>query len=261
MQGMRLFAGFLKVNPYFTLAMAVGFSGMAAIGVRHIVPQVLNSLIPLQIQSSAPDLPGDSARQEVDGPGAAYLLGQAGTLRRMHPAQPSGDGAERAFAQSLPTDPPYNPWQDISVARFGDPFWTQPAGIAAKQPDAVEPVPPKLDWSDSPQFDPSVDPSWRAPTAPRASMAGPPQVGTPGAVGILLPPMPLAPDLAITLAAPLTLLVPPAEFLAGPAGLQMVGAPAIEASEPPLGTLFLGLLALLAGLRRWRRQDPAPTVS
>lgn len=59
MRGMRLLSAFLKVNPYFTVAMAVGFSGVAAIGVNHsdTVSSSLKQLIPLRVKPYLSDNP------------------------------------------------------------------------------------------------------------------------------------------------------------------------------------------------------------
>ena len=106
MWGTRFLSAFLKVNPYFTLCLAVGFSGVAAIGFNHReTEKSLNKLIPLHLRSLAPDHAPDISTSDVQGMEHAREVIQ-NVLRPQGGELPHAAGS---FGHVLLSDPPVAP--------------------------------------------------------------------------------------------------------------------------------------------------------
>ncbi len=246
----RLLSAFLKVNPYFTVAIVVSFTGVAAVGVKHSDAVSLKKLIPLHIKSMFSDAPPDQivpdkvpgierARQLIhelsqgfDGTKAAVVARSEHPTYRFTPPVPASASASGTTQET--------PWARLNEPRLSD--------IAAKPswPDLDQPALASPYWS-APQ--PFTAASWTSEMIPlpAASFAGLPFIGLSLEVPPVVPmdvPLVLPPVVLIDLL-PVPPFVPP-----DPVFIQAPVISAIQAAEPAVGFLFAGLIVGLIGLHR-----------
>ena len=258
MHGMRFLSAFLKVNPYFAIVMAVGFTGIAAIGVEQSDSVSLKNLIPLHIKSIFSKAPPDKIVTEVPGIEDAQ--------QRIHEllqwsAVPMGDMNLRSALPALPPVADPAPWQERSLAALADPFGFVPWNITANQPGLEADKLP----TDSP---------YQLRPAPSAPASGP-EVNSPTPSGVVprfTSPFPISPaigsgepEIPLIIAQPMIfaqyplvsplqdpdilLDIPPGDPPGDPGGGPS-GSGEVPVAEPPAGFLFAGSLVVLAGLYR-----------
>ena len=159
MWGTRFLSAFLKVNPYFTVCLAVGFSGLAAVGFNHsATDRSLNRLIPLHLRSLLPDRAPDVITTDLQGMEHAREV--IHTIPRPRgsdvPHEPSG------FGHVLLSDPPRKTvqWQGGAPAGSDLPI---DYGFVRDVPDQ-----PRYDMNKPPEktIDPPDVPSPPSPPAP-----------------------------------------------------------------------------------------------
>lgn len=258
MWGMRFLSAFLKVNPYFTLALAVGFSGVATIGFNHTeTERALSKLIPLHLQSMFSDASSDKIVSDVPG------MEQASQVLRSF-LQP---GSEWPVLPQVTFDQVLKPlslklregeqWQDLALAGLNIPAAdmflpglpnlpaqpdSNPGAVDTKTaPMADYPAPTSSPWPDLPRFG-AAPGLYIPPSSTNAFMM---------AANVLPPaPPPPAPD-----------FVPPAVQLPGPGPGpgpgQGTGGTSVGVAAPPMAVTFAALLPLLAVLRRRARKPAA----
>ena len=256
MLGMRVLSVFLKVNPYFTFAMAAGFSGIVAIGVKHSDTTALQHLIPLHLRTIVSDSPPYQIVTVVPGIETARQFLQALSLLPVGSSASVYEHFEHPVQSvSLTVREPLRR-EDPSSAIFGDPaapgdfVRSSPADLPTKQSvlkaeePFINPDPPLRSWDRPPPTQP------RQPEVPLVNRSGP--VLAP----VLAMVMPLAPSPSIE---PFTEIAPLMAFPLELSDLVILPVPAIfpepdhavaEVAEPPMGLLFAGLLSVLVGLRR-----------
>ena len=264
MWGTRFLSAFLKVNPYFTLCLAVGFSGVAAIGFNHReTEKSLNKLIPLHLRSLAPDHAPDIITSDVQGmehareviqnvlrPQGGELPHAAGSFGHVllsdppvapirHPDDPligAGLPIDYGFARDVPDPPRYDP--DKSPGRTTTPAGDPPPSSPSWQdqpPPRTDPggfLPPSL--PSLPFVRPFVPSSIFSPPSIVEDSPSPPTDAPPSEP----PPEVVPPDFVPPIA------LPPSE----------PGTVSVDVAEPRMVFAFAALLPLLLGLRRRGQQ-------
>ena len=253
MWGTRFLSAFLKVNPYFTVCLAVGFSGLAAVGFNHsATDRSLNRLIPLHLRSLLPDRAPDVITTDLQGMEHAREV--IHTIPRPQgsdvPHEPSG------FGHVLLSDPPRKTvqWQGGAPAGSDLPI---DYGFVRDVPDQ-----PRYDMNKPPEktIDPPDVPSPPSPPAPWWSDQLPPAIGSgspaPEFQHAFVPssffsePVVAQQDTPPPPDTPPSDVVPPVLVLPSDPGTISV-----DVAEPPMLLAFAALLPLLVGLRR---RSPAP---
>ena len=263
MLGTRFLSAFLKVNPYFTVAIAVSFTGIAAVGVKHSDAVSLKKLIPLHIKSMFSDDPPDRiVPDKVPGIERArqliheMSLGFEGTKAAMAarsdhpnylftppvpaPASASGRAQETALARlnepRLSDIAAKPPWPDLDQPALASPYWIAPEPFKST-PWASEVIPlSAASFADLPSVRLSLDVPLDAPL-----------VLAPVVLIDVLPVPPFVP--------PDPVFIPP-----DPVFIQAPVISTIQATEPAVGFLFAGLIVGLIGLHRWAFKSAAVAV-
>ena len=268
MQGTQFLSVLLKVNPFFTVALAVGFIGVAAVGVKQVDGVTLKKLIPLHVKSLfSGDKPLPAATDISD-----FEIAQHTAQELMSwPGMPIGyDNTAPSAPSKMPPGPPqlfrYGPSKDIARPR------SLPAGMGAGQPKS------KVDRTTA------GDPD-NAPNEPLQSNADLDET-TPAYLNFVaptsapqfttrLPPRPfqlIKPYIPDSLPIPmLQVSLPPtdipAETLRTYPFFQLIlspfrpGGPIVETSEPPMHLVFAGMFVVLVALRhRATRGGGRPTA-
>jgi hypothetical protein len=281
MRGTQFLAALLKVNPFFTIALAVGFTGVAGVGLNHVDGVSLKKLIPLQIKSLFSENPTIPAGTEIPD----FELAQHTIQELLAFAARTGapDNEVKSYAPLLV--PPHLSSTQLAFrparALAGPPaFW--PADTGADEPasktDQTMAGGPRSTHSSPPVANPPSSPE--TPALQDASTAAPfPQL--PSRLSGAQPQMALKPDKAdvppdAALVPPATLLFalaapPSSTFPTGglpsfPPGITVPGYPlvplppyepvrsppgsgVVATPEPPMQLVFAGLLAVMVGLR------------
>ncbi len=264
MWGTRFLSAFVKVNPYFTLALAVGFSGVATVGFnRTATEKALSKLIPLHLQSMLSNASSDKIVSDVQGMEQAWQM-----IRSL--SQPESGWSllpKASFEQVLQFDPlkqlDGGHWQDLALAGLNVPsvdasFPNLPEQPGPDPDKVVSKTTPRADYPDP---TPSVRPDHGQAGAEPALFsphAAPPPAPLPFlvAANVLQPgPVPPAPNGAPPVIVPSG---PPPGPLPGPVTGPGTGpgGTSVGVAEPPMVVIFAALLPLLVSLRR-RTQKPA----
>ena len=261
MWGTRFLSAFLKVNPYFTVVLAVGFSGVAAIGFNHReTEQSLNKLIPLHLHALTANHSSDVITSDVQGMEHAreviqnLLRPQGGEL----PQAPGNFGhvllspPPAVSKQHRPDDPSVGPGLPIDYGFIRDvpdpPHYDLDKPPGKTTPLSGDPSPKPPSWPDQPpsgtgpesflppslpspstlqSFEPNSDFSQpNVVEAPPSSPSDPPS-GEP-------PADPVPPDFGPPV------LLPPSD----------PGTVSVDVAEPRMVFAFAALLPLLLGIRR-----------
>jgi hypothetical protein len=253
MRGTQFLSACLKLNPVFTVVLAVGFTGVAAVGVKHIDNVTLTKLIPLHLQSIfAPDPPASTM----------LTLPEFGLVQNVVRDALEWPATSTGFPPAPVELPAPMLPEPVVVAHTWEgqpvPLPHEPTGmgrpVSNKTQSAALPGPDNAAVS-LPAKDPVADPS------PIAAPLRLPALGSVIAADIpLLEPSLLLAEstppgiadavLPFDLSAPL-----PEPIFPGPTHFSRL-VPNFEAagsivatSEPPLGLLFAGLLPVLIVLR------------
>ena len=260
MWGTRFLSAFLKVNPYFTLCLAVGFSGVAAIGFNHReAEKSLNKLIPLHLRAAAPDRAPDIITSDVQGIEHAREVIQK-VLHSQGGELPQAPGS---LGHILLSDPPAAPIRQSDDPSIG-------AGLPIDYGFTRDvPDPPRYDPDKSsgrttpPAGDPgSNTPSWhdQPPPGPGPGAFFPPSFPSPPSVQPIVPssifslPSVMEDSPSPPIDAPPG--EPPPDFVPPDSGPPMVlppsdpGTVSVDVAEPRMVFAFAALLPLLMGFRR-----------
>ncbi len=252
MWGMRFLSAFVKVNPYFTLALAVGFSGIATVGLNHATTEkALSKLIPLHLRSIFPDASSDKIVSDVQGiEQALQILRGLSQLESGWPVLP-----KVSFEQVLQSDPLKQlngeHWQDLALAGLNFPSVDAFFPSLPNLPDQPGPAPNKITTKTTPLADyPDPTPSalpdrWQsgAEPAPFIPQAVPP---------VPLPFLAAANVIQSGPVPPASDSVPPAIVPSGPLPGPVTGpgGTSVGVAEPPMVVTLAALLPLLVSLRR-----------
>jgi len=274
----RFLSAFLKVNPYFTVVMAVGFSGIAAVGFKDTdMAKSLTKLIPLHIQSMQAKPPagliveglpdarqmreiicngsvssacglnfGYGSFENILFPYKPKYLGQAKTNKTDVRRKSDLTRSHKFLWFGLP--------EDLHRENFGQPrVHTDPElKETAESPPDQQPQPgnwlgPVFFGLASAKLDPAPPLSSIAPSAP-AKEADIQEAAVVLADVVLADSVPLA--IGTTDMPDDRIILPPTDWISGPLPDQGTDVFTVDLVEPPMAIVFAAMLLLLFKLCR-----------
>lgn len=290
MRGTQLLSALLKVNPFFTIALAVGFTGVAGLGLNHVDSISLKKLIPLHIKSffagDAPragtDIPDFEIAQHtmqelfpwLDGPEkSGNVAPSAPAFVPPAPARLTWDSFPKVPAQPVASRPgpsqpatsssanlgPDQPASKTDQAMAGNPYSAYSAPHNANDAAGVTtPNYPNFSFPAAPQRFAAQAPAIRPVlTVPPVK----PVIITPVEVPDVLPiPLPVVEPSLPGRPSGIIPYFPP--YVSPVQDPPISADPIVVTPEPPIHLLFAGIVALLVGLRhRATRNNGLKTAS
>ena len=248
MYGIRFLSAFLKVNPYFTVVLAVAFTGVAAIGVKQSDTASLKNLIPLHIKSIFSQSPPDKIVTVVPGIEDAHQ--RIHELLKLSSVQMDDMDIRSALTASRP-DADSDAGEKGSLAALIDPFGFALWDIAANQPgsEAEKRFTNSSHGLPSSPSEPDPEPEVNSPQSSRVVSRFTSPFPISVARGSPEPEIPIIFSSNPISSPPPAPNVPPNVTPIHPGGGGSGGG-MVEVPEPPAGFLFAGSLVMLGVLYR-----------